>query len=129
MVGEGASERGEGEVEVGAALVADGEAAKAGQPGQRSLDDPAVAAEPFAALDVAPSGPGRDSAGSALAPATAMIVSLVGVQLIGSALWATATAGALARHPNERGGQHAAVVAVGPVSVRPSGVPLASTMR
>jgi uncharacterized membrane protein YgcG len=101
-------------VEVGAPRVTDGEAAEAGQPGQRSLDDPAVAAEPFAALDAAPSDPGRDAAGSALAPATAMIVSFVGVQLVGPAPWATTTAGAHAWHRIERGGQHAAVVAVGP---------------
>ena len=111
------------------ALVAGSAAAEADQPSQRSLDDPAVAAEPFAALDAAPSDPGRDAAGSALAPATAIIVSLVGVWLVGSAPWATTTGGAHARQRIERGGQHAAIVVVGPVSVRPSGVPLASTTR
>ena len=58
-----------------------------------------------------------------------MIVSLVDLQFVGSALWATTTAGAHARHRIERGGQHVAVVAVGSVSVRPSGVPLAFTTR
>ncbi len=111
---EGAGERGEGEMEVGASLIADGEAAEAGQPSERSLDDPAVAAQPFAALDAAPSDPGCDAAGSALAPATAMIVALVGVQLVGPAPWATALTRAHARHCIQRGGQHAAVVAVGP---------------
>ena len=113
LADEGAGEGGEGEVEVGASLVADGEAAEPGQPRQGPLHDPAMASQSFAALDAAPGNPGRDAAGSALASATAVIVALVGVQLVWSAPWATGSARAHARHRVERSGQHAAVVAVG----------------
>jgi hypothetical protein len=40
---DGAGEGGEGEVDVGAALVADGEASEPGEPGQGALDFPAEA--------------------------------------------------------------------------------------
>lgn len=51
MADEGAGKRGESEMEVSTALIADGQSAESGQPRQPALDDPAIAAEPFAALD------------------------------------------------------------------------------
>lgn len=47
---EGAAEGNECLVDVGAALVADRQAAEAIEPSQRSLNDPAVPARPFAAV-------------------------------------------------------------------------------
>ncbi len=109
-----ACEGGEGEVQVGATFVADGETAEAGKPRQGALHDPAVASQALAALDAAPGYPRRDAASPALAPTAAMIVALVSVQLVWSASRATAPTCAHARHRIQRGGQHAAVVAVGP---------------
>ena len=100
-------------MEVGASFVANGEATEAGEPSQGALDDPAVASQVLAALDAPPGDPRRDAARPALAPTAAMIVALVGVQLVRPAPRATATPCAHTRHRVEGGGQHAAVVAVG----------------
>src|SRR5579875_2485221 len=75
----------EGMMDVGAALVADGQAAEAVEPGQRALDDPAVPAEPVRALDTPPSNARFDVTPAAGPAAGRIIISLVGVQLIGSA--------------------------------------------
>ena len=114
LADECACEGGEGELQVGATFVADGETAEAGKPSQRPFHDPAIATQPFAALDATPGNPRCDAASPALAPTTVMVVSLVGVQLVGSAPRAAAPTRAHARYRIERGGQHTAVVAVGP---------------
>src|SRR5688500_12432431 len=75
--------RGEGEEcgeQPGAALVAAGEPAVAGQPGQRAFDDPAVPAELLAGLDAAAGDPGRDLPGTQPGPQMVVVVALVGVQ-------------------------------------------------
>jgi len=69
---ENTDKRWEGEVEVGASLVADGEATEAGEPSPRAFDDPALAAEVLAALDAPSSVPGRDAAGATPALAATM---------------------------------------------------------
>ncbi len=99
-------------MDVGAALVADGEAAEAVEPGERPFDDPAVAAEPVAALDPAPGDARFDVAAAATATAAAMVKGLVGVQLVRPAPWSPA------RPLDRRDGiehrlQHHAVVPVG----------------
>ena len=104
----------EGEMQVDASLVADGQSAEAGGPSQGALHDPAMAAEVLAALDAPSSDPWCDAAGPALAPAATVIAALVGVQLVRSASRATTPAGAHARHRVEGSRQHTAVVAVGP---------------
>ena len=48
-------------MEIGAALVADGEAPKAIEPRQGALDDPAVLAQALARLDAAPGDPRHDA--------------------------------------------------------------------
>lgn len=96
----------------GALIVADGEAAKAVEPCQRSLNDPAVSAQPFAALDAASGNAGPDGAFPAFAPATIVIIGLVGVKLAGALARTSATV-VHARHGIHSGCQHHAVVPVG----------------
>lgn len=69
-------------VDVEPALVADGEAAEAVDPGECALDDPPVLAQPLAALDATARNPVFDPAPEAGAAAAAMIIGLVGVQLV-----------------------------------------------
>ena len=115
---EGAAEDHESLVDVGAAFVADGEAAKAVEPCQCSLHDPAVPAQPFAAVHRPPSDAGRDRTGAALGPAAAVVVSLVGVKLV-RALARAATTVAHAWHGVEGGCQQQAVVPVGWTQAHP----------
>jgi hypothetical protein len=73
----------EGKMDVGAAFVADGEAAVATEPGQRPLHDPAVAAQASAALD-ASSGDAREDAPAATGlSAVGKVVGLVRMQFAG----------------------------------------------
>src|SRR4051794_13536826 len=69
----GAGEDEEGEVDVVAALVADHRPAQARDPGQGTLDHPAILAEALAALDAAP-GDARDDAAPAAGTAAAGVV-------------------------------------------------------
>ncbi len=116
-------------MDVGAMLVADGEASEAGEPGERALDHPAVAAEAIGAFDA----PARDARGdgplAALGAAAAVVVGLVRVELAGPTA-GPAQAAAHARHDVQHGREQLAVVAVGPARAsKPSGVPRASTTR
>jgi len=47
-------------MDIGAAFIADGEPAETVEPSQRALGHPAVAAEPFAAVEAAAGDPRRD---------------------------------------------------------------------
>lgn len=127
--GEAGRESGEGFVDVGASLVTDGQAPEAVEPGVGSLDDPAVPPELLAAVDPAPSDAGYDPPGAALLATGAGVVGLVGMKLVGTAAWATAPAVSHGRDRIEGRGHHYAFVAVGPVKVKPRGVPRASTTR
>lgn len=111
---EGAAERGEGEVDVGAALVAHREAAEAGEPGQGALHHPPVPAQALAALDPASGDAGRDAPRTALPAAAAVVVGLVGVQLARPAPRTAPRARPDRRDRVECRGEHAAVVSVGP---------------
>jgi hypothetical protein len=108
---EGATQDDEGLVDVGAPLVADGEAAEAAEPGQGSLNNPSVPAQPRARLHATSSDAGPDGAGAALLTATTMVVGLVGVELLGPPT-GPALAVPHARHRVEGGRQHQAVVPV-----------------
>lgn len=105
-------------MDAGAPLVADGEAAKTVEPCQRSLDNPSVPAQPFAAVYASPENAGRDPALPAFAPAAVMVVSLVGVELV-RALARTSTTVAHAWHGIQNGCQHHAVVPVGRAQLHP----------
>lgn len=75
---------------IGAAFVADGKAAEAADPGERSLNDPAVTSQVPAILDTAPGDAGDDVAVTAFAPAALVIIRLVGVQLVRPSAWSPA---------------------------------------
>lgn len=102
----------EGLEDVGAALVADGEAAEAGKPSQGALDDPAVPAQPVGAVDAAPGDARRDAPCAAGLAAGCVIIGLVGMELFGPAA-GTATALADGAHRVQHRFQQTAVVAVG----------------
>jgi hypothetical protein len=67
------------------ALVSDREATKAGEPGESALDDPSVLAQPLAALDATAGNTVLDAAALASKTATAVIIGLVGMQLVRAA--------------------------------------------
>lgn len=79
-----------------------------------SLDEPAVPPELFAAVDAAPGDAGYDPSGSALMATGAGVVGLVGMNLEGKAVWATAPAVSHQRDRIKGWGHHHAIVAVGP---------------
>src|SRR4051794_34917352 len=95
--------------DVGPALVADGEPAEAGKPGERAFDHPPVPTQALATLDPA-SRDARDDA--APAAGAAVVVPLVGVQL-GRALARAPRALPDWRYRVEDRLQHGAVVDVG----------------
>ena len=102
----------EGFEDVGSSLVADEEAAETGEPGEGSLDHPAVPAEALAGVEAA-SGDAGDDAALVTGPAAAWkIVGLVSVQLARSSAGPT-PALADRRHRVEHRLQHSAVVDVG----------------
>ena len=105
-------------MDVGAPFITDGQAAETVEPGQRAFDDPAVPAQPFAAVDAASGNSGRDPAFPAFSPTAVVIVSLVGVKLIRPLARAAATV-AHTWHGVEGGCQHQAVVAVGRAQPHP----------
>src|SRR3954454_13086174 len=65
----------------GRALVADGQPAVAGQPGEGALDDPAMAAQPGAGLDTAAGDARSDPPSAQPRPQMLVVIALVGVQL------------------------------------------------
>ncbi len=115
---ESAAEDHEGLMDVGAPLIADGEAAKAVEPCQCPLDDPAVPAQLFGAVHAPPGNAGRDPALPAFASAAVMVVGLVGVKLV-RALARTSTTVAHAWHGIQSGCQHHAVVPIGRAQPHP----------
>jgi hypothetical protein len=101
----------EAEQDVEPTLVADGQPAEAGEPGQRPLDHPPVPAQAFAALDL-PSRDARDDTPPAAGAAAArVVIPFIGVQL---ARALTRPTGALPdrRHGVEQRFEEAAVVDV-----------------
>ncbi len=68
-------------MDIGAALVADSEAAELSEPGQGALDLPTVPPGLLAAIGAAPGDARDDAAGTALAAAAAMAIPFVRVQL------------------------------------------------
>jgi hypothetical protein len=80
-------------VDVGPALVTDGEAAESMKPGERPLHDPAVAAESLARLHPASRDSRGDASVSAGPSAAREVVALVGVELRRPLAWrSTSTA-------------------------------------
>ena len=131
---EGAGKRGEGEVEVGTPLVAYGEAAEAGEPGQGALDDPAVATKALAGLDAASGDARLDPPRPTLASATTVIISQKSQGW--SACSLSGRRRGRPRRPVRTPGTASSVAAsamlswrLAPLSMTPSGVPRASILR
>ena len=68
-------------MDVGAALIADGQATETVEPGQGTLNDPAMPAESFTRLDAASGNAGNNAALAAGNAAARIVVALVGMQL------------------------------------------------
>ena len=98
--------------DVGAPFVADGDAAEAGEPSERTLDHPSVSAKTLAALDATPGDPRNDRSLAQRLPAVCKVVALVGVQLGRAAPWPARTL-ADRRHGIDQRLQQLAVVPVG----------------
>jgi hypothetical protein len=71
-------------MDIGAPLVAHGEAPLAGEPGERALDDPAVAPEALTTVDAHAGNPDSDVAAAQRLAAAEDVVALIGVQLGGT---------------------------------------------
>lgn len=84
------------------------------EPCQCPLDDPSVSAQPFAAVYASPCSAGLDGTFPAFAPAAAMVIGLVGVELA-----RTATTVAHAKHGIQSRCQHHAVVPIGRAQPHP----------
>ncbi len=78
---EGAAELEKSLVDVGAALVAEGQPPELGEPGESALGHPPMAPQLFAGLDPLAGDPAADAAAGQGLAAAARVVSLVGVQL------------------------------------------------
>ena len=107
-------------MDVGAPLIADGEAAEAREPGERALYHPAVLSQLFVGLHSAPSNAGLDGAGATFRSAPPVVVGLVGVKFAGSLPGPTPPA-SNAWHGVQGGRQHHAVVAVSRAQANPQG--------
>lgn len=103
----------EGFVDVGAAFVADGQAAGAAEPGMAALDHPAMPPQPVDPLGAALGNPRRDPARPALLPPHFGIVGFVGLQLVGPSTRASSPPFAQRRDRVPRRSHQRAVVAVG----------------
>ena len=80
-------------MDVEPALVADREATKASEPSKGALNNPSVLAQPLAALDATARDAVLDATPEAGASATAVVVGLVGMQLVRAAPRVAALAG------------------------------------
>ncbi len=69
-------------MDVGTALVADGEAAELGEPGEGAFHFPAVSPQPLAAVGAAPGDARDDAAGAALTVASAMVIEPIDEHLL-----------------------------------------------
>ena len=115
---ERASECGEGQMDVLATLIANGETAEAVEPCQCTLDYPAIPSQALTDVHTAAGNPGHNGALAAFRAAATMIIGFVGVQLVRSAP-GTSTPMADRRHGIEGGGEHEAVMPIGSAQADP----------
>lgn len=78
-------------MDVGPSLIAHGQAAIAVEPGQRTLDDPAMPPQALARLDATPGDPRRDATLTASKAASGIVVAFIRMQFSGTATWASTT--------------------------------------
>jgi hypothetical protein len=115
-------------VDVGAALIADEQAAALVQPCEGAFDDPAVAAEPRAVPAEAACDYWFDPARPELAAVGVMVIAAVGNDTIGSAARAAKPA-ATDGTRSTSGSNWVTSLRLPPVSVHASGMPLPSVRR
>ena len=99
-------------MDVGAPLVADGQAAEATEPRQGAFHDPAVPTQTLAAVDPAPGDPGLDPAPAQGLAAAGHVIGFIGVEL-GRAPAGTAPPLPNGRHSVDQVLEDTAVVNVG----------------
>ena len=100
-------------MQVGMSLIAHDQASELVQQGEGALDDPPVPTQLLAVLDAASCDAGLDTSGAALAATPAVVVTLVGMQLVRTASWPAVTPAPHAGHGVQRWCQYHAVVAIG----------------
>jgi hypothetical protein len=105
-------------VDVLASVIANGEATEAVEPRHCALHHPSISSQALADVHTAAGNPGHNGTLSAFRAAAAMVVGLVGVQLVRSAP-GTSPPMTHRRHRIEGGRQHEAVVPVGPAQADP----------
>ncbi len=96
---------------VGPSLVSDSEAAEFGEPGECSLDDPAMLSEMGAAFDTLSGDAMLDAAFGASLATTGLVITFVGMQLSGPMPW-SATLATNAGHGVEQRVEHPAIMDV-----------------
>ncbi len=71
-------------MDVGSTLVANREPTELIEPGQRALDDPAMASESLARIDALPRDPDVDAASAEKAPTARDVIRLISMELVGT---------------------------------------------
>ena len=104
-------------MDVGAALVADGEAAEAVEPGEGSFHHPAMAPEALTGVDASPGNASLDASSAQKGAAAAMVIGFVGMELFWPAPRSSSRA-ADRRNCFDQRFKDRAVVAVGPRELR-----------
>lgn len=99
-------------MDVGSPLIAHLQPPEPAQPGQRALDHPAIAAQVLTGLDALARQTRHDASAATSSATLGIVIPLIGMQLLGSLAWASASA------PNrrdriQRGFEHLAVIDIG----------------
>lgn len=115
-----ASKCGEGQMDVLASFIANGETAEAVEPSQCALHHPAMPSQVLTVVHTAAGNPAHNGALTAFGPAAPMIIDLIGGQLMRPAPGKSPPM-AHRRHRIEGGGKHQAVVSVRPTQADPEG--------
>ena len=79
-------------MDIRATLPADEEAAQASQPGEGTLNDPAMLAQALAGVDAAASHARFDATSATCSAAKGIVISLVGVEFGGPFAWSSRAA-------------------------------------
>lgn len=111
-----------------ATVVADEQSLVVVQPGEGALDDPPHPTESGAVLGLATSDLRFDVAGAEFAAVLVVVVAAIGSDPVGASA-GPADLAAYRRHAIDERHQLRDVVAVPPVTVQASGIPVASTRR
>jgi hypothetical protein len=125
----GAGNQRQGNGDVRAALVSNGQTAKLAQPCQCALHNPTVPPQPLARVHPPASNTGSDSPSPQIRPTAGKVVRLVGMDLLGPSAWSPRSLSAHRRNGAEEHLEDPAVVTFAGVMSAASGIPLRSTTR